>query len=34
MRIQDLTFIPYYAWANRRPGEMAVWIRDAPRGER
>lgn len=24
-----LTFIPYYAWANRGPGEMAVWIREA-----
>jgi DUF1680 family protein len=22
-----LRFIPYYAWANRGPGEMAVWIR-------
>ncbi|MDR0670448.1 MAG: glycoside hydrolase family 127 protein [Treponema sp.] len=22
----DLTWIPYYAWANRDPGEMAVWI--------
>jgi DUF1680 family protein len=21
-----LRFIPYYAWANRSPGEMAVWI--------
>jgi len=21
-----LTAIPYYAWANREPGEMAVWI--------
>jgi hypothetical protein len=26
---QGLTFIPYYAWANRGPGEMAVWIRTA-----
>ena len=24
---KDLFFIPYYAWANRTPGEMAVWIR-------
>ena len=24
----QLTFIPYYAWANRTPGEMAVWIRE------
>jgi len=23
-----LTFIPYFAWANRTPGEMAVWIRE------
>jgi len=23
---QDLTLIPYYAWANRGTGEMAVWI--------
>lgn len=22
-----LTFIPYYAWANRKQGEMLVWIR-------
>ncbi|MFB3828483.1 MAG: glycoside hydrolase family 127 protein [Bryobacteraceae bacterium] len=22
----ELTFIPYYAWANRDQGEMAVWI--------
>jgi len=22
-----LTWIPYYSWANRRPGEMRVWIR-------
>jgi DUF1680 family protein len=22
-----LTFIPYYAWANRDPGEMLVWVR-------
>jgi hypothetical protein len=22
-----LTFVPYYAWANRGPGEMAVWIK-------
>jgi DUF1680 family protein len=21
-----LTFIPYYAWANREPGEMTVWV--------
>ncbi len=23
----ELTWIPYYAWANRDPGEMRVWIR-------
>ena len=23
----ELTWIPYYAWANREPGEMRVWIR-------
>jgi DUF1680 family protein len=25
-RAQDFTAIPYYAWANRGPGEMMVWI--------
>ena len=25
---QTLTFIPYYAWANRDIGEMAVWVRE------
>lgn len=25
-REQQLTAIPYYAWANRGPGEMIVWI--------
>ncbi|MCC3375331.1 glycoside hydrolase family 127 protein [Cohnella sp. REN36] len=25
---QNLTFIPYYAWANRGEGEMAVWVRE------
>ena len=29
-REQELTAIPYYAWANRGPGEMTVWI---PRSE-
>lgn len=24
-----LTAIPYYAWNNRRPGRMAVWLREA-----
>jgi hypothetical protein len=23
---EEVTFIPYYAWANRGPGEMMVWI--------
>ena len=23
-----LTFIPYYAWANRGENEMQVWIRE------
>jgi DUF1680 family protein len=23
----DITAIPYYAWDNRAPGEMRVWIR-------
>ncbi len=27
---RKLTAIPYYAWANRRPGSMAVWILAAP----
>ncbi len=26
---QDFTAIPYYAWANRGPGEMIVWLRNA-----
>jgi DUF1680 family protein len=25
---RPLLFIPYYAWANRAPGEMAVWVRE------
>lgn len=25
---QSATFIPYYVWANREVGEMAVWIRE------
>jgi DUF1680 family protein len=28
MTLQGHTFIPYFAWANRGPGEMAVWIRE------
>ena len=23
----ELKFIPYYAWTNRTPGEMIVWVR-------
>lgn len=23
-----LTFVPYYAWSNRSPGEMLVWLRE------
>jgi len=23
-----ITAVPYYAWCNRKPGEMAVWIRE------
>ncbi len=29
-RRREITFIPYYAWANRGVGEMTVWLRDAP----
>ncbi len=25
---KDLLFIPYYAWANRQPGEMTLWVRE------
>ena len=25
---RDLVFIPYFAWANRQPGEMTVWVRE------
>ena len=32
---KPLTLIPYYAWANRGRGEMAVWLaRDASQGPR
>lgn len=24
----EVTFIPYYAWANRSKGEMAVWVKE------
>jgi hypothetical protein len=33
-REQDLTAIPYYAWANRGPGEMVVWIPNRPTSAR
>jgi len=26
----ELTAVPYYAWANRDPGPMTVWIREGP----
>jgi hypothetical protein len=28
--LNPLTLIPYYSWANRAPGEMAVWFATAP----
>ena len=27
MRKVKFTAIPYFAWANRKPGPMTVWIR-------
>jgi uncharacterized protein len=33
-RRQDFRAIPYYAWANRGPGEMVVWIPDRPASAR
>lgn len=24
----DLTFVPYFAWGNRGPGDMRVWIQE------
>ena len=27
----DLLVMIYYAWANREPGRMQVWVRKAPR---
>jgi len=29
---QNFKAIPYYAWANRGPGEMIVWLRDSDDG--
>jgi len=26
MKDRDVILIPYYAWANRGPGEMRVWF--------
>ncbi len=26
---QEITAVPYFAWANRTPGEMTVWVREA-----
>ncbi|WP_055107309.1 glycoside hydrolase family 127 protein [Paenibacillus ihumii] len=28
LREEKVTFIPYYAWANRGEGEMSVWVRE------
>ncbi|WP_054028434.1 glycoside hydrolase family 127 protein [Bacillus sp. FJAT-28004] len=28
LEMADVTFIPYYAWANRGKGEMAVWVKE------
>lgn len=28
LKKEKVTFIPYYAWANRGEGEMSVWIRE------
>jgi hypothetical protein len=33
-RPQEFLAIPYYAWANRGPGEMTVWIPDRPASAR
>ncbi|MGH9319312.1 MAG: hypothetical protein ACRD3V_05410 [Vicinamibacteria bacterium] len=32
LRGEALTAIPYFAWAHRGPGEMAVWLRRSPSG--
>ena len=26
IRTGDLCFVPYYAWDNRAPGKMKVWV--------
>ena len=33
IRGEDFTAIPYYAWANRGPGPMRVWLRNAGAGD-
>ena len=33
-QLQDFKAIPYFAWANRGPGEMAVWFSDPTRAVR
>ncbi|MCR2803748.1 glycoside hydrolase family 127 protein [Paenibacillus soyae] len=30
LKPERATFIPYYAWANRGKGEMAVWVKEQP----
>jgi DUF1680 family protein len=29
---QDFKAIPYFAWANRRQGEMTVWLANSDHG--
>jgi len=29
-KVLDITAIPYYAWDNRAPGEMRIWMRAVP----
>ena len=29
-RAVEVRAVPYYAWANRDPGEMLVWLREGP----
>jgi len=28
-KVVQVKFIPYWKWANRKPGEMRVWIRES-----
>jgi DUF1680 family protein len=28
IRAGSLTAVPYYAWNNREPGQMRVWVTD------